>query len=98
MNAEERAAFLVMINTGARPSEIINLRREHIILDFSIPHIRVLPDDRVLKTKFSWRDIPLVGVSLEAIRQFPDGFGPPTSGRSALGRCSRFSAYAISGG
>jgi integrase len=60
--------------TGARPSEIINLRREHIILDSNIPHIRVRLDDRVLKTEFSSRDIPLVGVSLEAIRQFPDGF------------------------
>jgi integrase len=74
MNAEERAALLVMINTGARPSEIINLRRDHIILESNIPHIRVRPDDRVLKTEFSWRDIPLVGVSLEAMRQFPDGF------------------------
>lgn len=74
MNAEERGAMLVMINTGARPSEIINLRREHILLDSNIPHIQVRPDQRVLKTEFSWRDIPLVGVSLEAMRQFPDGF------------------------
>lgn len=74
MNAEERAALLVMVNTGARPSEIINLRREHIVLESNIPHIRVRPDDRVLKTEFSWRDLPLVGVSLEAMRQFPDGF------------------------
>lgn len=74
MNAEERGALLVMINTGARPSEIINLRAAHIILDSEIPHIQVRPDDRVLKTEFSWRDLPLVGVSLEAIRQFPDGF------------------------
>lgn len=74
MNAEERAALLVMINTGARPSEIINLRRDHIILESNIPHIQVRPDARVLKTEFSWRDIPLVGVSLEAMRQFPDGF------------------------
>lgn len=74
MNAEERAALLVMINTGARPSEIINLRAAHIHLESNIPHIQVRPDDRVLKTEFSWRDIPLVGISLEALRQFPDGF------------------------
>jgi integrase len=74
MNEEERAAFLVMINTGARPSEIINLRAAHIRLESNIPHIQVRPDERVLKTEFSWRDIPLVGVSLEAMRQFPDGF------------------------
>jgi integrase len=74
MNAEERAALLVMINTGARPSEIINLRAAHIHLESNIPHIQVRPDERVLKTEFSWRDIPLVGISLEAMRQFPDGF------------------------
>ncbi|MBR1170501.1 tyrosine-type recombinase/integrase [Bradyrhizobium liaoningense] len=74
MNEEERAAFLVLINTGARPSEIINLRAPHIHLESNIPHIQVRPDERVLKTEFSWRDIPLVGISLEAMRQFPDGF------------------------
>ncbi|MHC2241465.1 molecular chaperone [Bradyrhizobium elkanii] len=74
MNEEERAVVMVMINTGARPSEIINLRRKHIMLDTPIPFIRVRPDDRVLKTAFSDRDIPLVGISLEAMRQFPDGF------------------------
>ncbi|EJN15670.1 phage integrase family protein [Bradyrhizobium sp. YR681] len=74
MNEEERAALLVMVNTGARPSEVINLRAAHIRLDHPIPHIQVRPDERVLKTEFSYRDIPLVGVSLEAMRQFPDGF------------------------
>jgi integrase len=74
MNDEERAAVLVLINTGARPSEIINLRRDRIILDAEIPHIQVRPDERVLKTEWSFRDIPLVGIGLEAIRTFPDGF------------------------
>jgi integrase len=74
MNEEERAAVHVLINTGARPSEIINLRRDRIILDAEIPHIQVRPDDRVLKTDWSFRDIPLVGVSLDAMRDFPDGF------------------------
>lgn len=74
MNAEERAILLVMVNTGARPSEIANLRAAHIHLAADIPHIQVRPDDRVLKTEFSWRDLPLVGVSLEAMRPFPDGF------------------------
>ncbi|WP_158669919.1 tyrosine-type recombinase/integrase [Bradyrhizobium guangdongense] len=74
MNAEERAIVLVMINTGARPSEIANLRAPRIHLNSNIPHIQVRPDDRVLKTEFSWRDLPLVGISLEAMRGFPDGF------------------------
>ncbi len=74
MNAEGRAVVHVMINTGARPSEIINLRRPHIVLDAEIPHIRVRPDDRVLKTEFSFRDLPLVGIALEAMQAFPEGF------------------------
>lgn len=74
MNAEERAILLVMVNTGARPSEIANLRAAHVHLEADIPHVQVRPDDRVLKTEFSWRDLPLVGVSLQAMRQFPDGF------------------------
>lgn len=74
LNDEARAAVLVMINTGARPSEIVNLRAPRIHLASNIPHIQVRPDDRELKTEFSWRDIPLVGISLEAMRAFPDGF------------------------
>ena len=74
MNAEERAVVLIMINTGARPSEIINLREARIVLNSSIPHIQLRPDDRVLKTEQSYRDIPLVGIALDAMRQFPDGF------------------------
>jgi integrase len=74
MNEEERAAVHVLINTGARPSEIINLRRERILLEAEIPHIQVRPDDRVLKTDWSYRDIPLVGIALDAMRKFPDGF------------------------
>ena len=74
MNAEERAVVHVMINTGARPSEIINLRRPHIFLDAEIPFIRILPDGRELKTDQSERDMPLVGIALDAMRAFPDGF------------------------
>ena len=44
------------------------------MLESDIPHFRIRPDDRVLKTVFSLRDIPLVGVSLEAMRQLPDCF------------------------
>ncbi|MBR0871226.1 molecular chaperone [Bradyrhizobium tropiciagri] len=74
MNAEERAVVLIMVNTGARPSEIINLQPDRILLESEIPHIQVRPDDRVLKTASSYRDIPLVGISLEAMKLFPRGF------------------------
>lgn len=74
MNDEERAALHVIINTGARPSEILNLREPRIVLNSNIPHIQLRPDARVLKTDHSHRDIPLVGIALEAMRRFPDGF------------------------
>lgn len=74
LNPEARAIFLVMINTGARPSEIVALTRNTIHLNHNIPHISIEPEDRAMKTQYSLRLIPLVGVSLEAIRTFPDGF------------------------
>jgi integrase len=93
MNAEERAVVHVMINTGARPSEIINLRRPHIFLDAEIPYIRILPDGRELKTEQSERDLPLVGIALEAMRAFPDGFPRyEDKGDSFSGAVNRFFA------
>ena len=68
-------ATFMMIETGARPSEIINLRPEDIVLDGPAPHISIAErDDRENKTETSIRKIPLVGVSLEAARRTPDGF------------------------
>lgn len=70
LNAEARAIFLVSINTGCRPSEIADLLGEHIHLDTEIPHIHIHKG----KTRNAIRDIPLLGVSLDAITQFPTGF------------------------
>ena len=40
-----------------------------------VPHIRIRPTkDRELKSGASVRDIPLVGIALEAMRQAPNGF------------------------
>lgn len=74
LNSEARDVFLTMINTGARPSEIIGLKSAHICLDENVPKIKIRSEGRALKTKYSERDIPLVGVSLEAMRRNPDGF------------------------
>jgi integrase len=53
---------------------VLNLLPANIVLDANIPYIRVVPDGRVLKTESSERDIPLVGIALEAMRRFPKGF------------------------
>lgn len=65
----------ILIETGCRPSEIINLKPEHIHLDEEVPFISIKPSqNRQIKTEASIRDIPLVGVALEAARRAPDGF------------------------
>jgi len=44
-------------------------------LDAEIPHICIRPTDkRELKSAASSRDIPLLGVSLEAMKRAPNGF------------------------
>ncbi|WP_336247115.1 hypothetical protein [Octadecabacter dasysiphoniae] len=39
-----------------------------------MPHISIEPEGRQLKSQYARRVIPLVGVSLEAFRAFPEGF------------------------
>lgn len=74
LNPEARAILLGMINTGYRPSEGAMLTAAQIRLDGPVPHISIEPVGRALKTKHSKRIIPLVGVSLEAFKAFPNGF------------------------
>lgn len=74
LNPEARAIFLAMINTGARPSELAALTPECIRLASDIPHISIEAIGRQMKSANAKRIIPLAGVSLEALRDFPDGF------------------------
>ena len=75
LRTEARLLLCALIETGCRPSEIANLRSEHIILDDEVPHLRIRPTDtRKLKSKSASRDIPLLGVSLEAMKLAPNGF------------------------
>ena len=75
LNMEATLLIYVLIETGCRPSEIGNLEPENIILQGDIPHIKIRATrKRELKTASSVRDIPLVGVSLEAMKKAPQGF------------------------
>lgn len=75
LNEELRRIIFVLIETGARPSEICNLRPENIHLDTPVPYISIKEKtDREVKAADSNRDIPLVGVALQAMRLSPDGF------------------------
>ena len=82
LNDDARGIILVMINTGARPSELAALHPEEIRLDGPVPHLAFAPVERQLKTSNAMREIPLVGVSLRAMRKFPGGF-PRYRGNSA---------------
>ena len=67
--------LFALIETGCRPGEIANLLEEDIHLKDNVPYISIRPKkDREIKTVSSIRDIPLVGVSLEALRIAPKGF------------------------
>lgn len=74
LNEQARAILCICVNTGARPSEVATLLPDRIKLDANTPHIQIRADGRVVKTKRAVRDIPLLGVALEAAREFPDGF------------------------
>lgn len=75
MNEDARLILYSMVETGMGPSEVCNLRDVDIVLDHKIPHVRVAErDDREQKTVYRIREIPLVGVSLWAMKQRPGGF------------------------
>jgi integrase len=74
LNREARCILLGMVNTGYRPSEGAGLGPAQIRLDADVPHISIEPNGRQLKSAYAQRIIPLAGVSLEALRECPDGF------------------------
>jgi len=79
LNDEARRILLIMVETGARPSEICNLDDKTIMLSDAVPHLVIEPredpeDPREIKTESSRRKVPLVGVALEAAKKQPAGF------------------------
>jgi integrase len=62
------------VETGLRPSEVVNLTPQAIRLDAPVPHVKIMPEGRRLKTEDSAREIPLVGVALAAMKLRPEGF------------------------
>jgi integrase len=74
LNEDARLVLYVIADTGLRPSEVVNLQANSIVLEDAIPHVKILPDGRRLKTQDSQREIPLVGAALPALRKRPEGF------------------------
>lgn len=90
--------MLVAIGTGCRPSEIVALQPSRIKLEADqrgsnsfIPHVQIRPDGRKVKTKNAVRDIPLVGVALEAMQRNPQGF--PQYDDRAADACAKINAW-----
>lgn len=75
MSEDYRLIVWAFANTGAGPRELITRQPEDIVLDADIPHIKIVrrKNDR-LKTSSRPREIPLVGASLHAFQQRPEGF------------------------
>jgi integrase len=74
LNPEARRVIFCMVETGLRPSEIVNLTAKTIHLRHRVPHVEIEAEGRVLKTGTSRRRIPLTGVSLAAMNLQPEGF------------------------
>jgi len=75
LNSEAALLCFALIETGCRPSELSNILPENICLDADVPHIRIRSTKaRQLKSKASIRDVPLVGISLEAMKLARNGF------------------------
>ena len=72
INDDASDVVMVMVNTGARPTEVINADPDHFVLDHDIPHLCVRKN---LKTPQSRREIPLLGVSLAAAHRLRDRGG-----------------------
>lgn len=74
LNGEARGVVRMCAATGMRPSEVVGLTKERILLDAVLPCVEIRPDGRQLKSHAAARDMPLVGVALDVMREFPDGF------------------------
>jgi integrase len=74
LNDEARAVVHVMVNTGMRPSEIVGLLPQHIHLDAPVPYVEIKAEGKKTKNKPSRRKVPLVGISLAAMKGHPNGF------------------------
>lgn len=75
LDPQARDILLVLIETGARPGEVVNLSPDDIVLDAPAPYIDIRPrNGREIKTRSSARRMPLVGVALAAMQRNPEGF------------------------
>jgi integrase len=73
LSPEDRSLMGPRFN-GLRETVSAALTAKTIRLDCDVPHISIEPEGRQLKSHYARRVIPLTGVSLEAFKQYPQGF------------------------
>ena len=85
LNEEAKAIVKILAETGARPIEICGLEKDDIVFDDETPHIKIrFKEKQELKTIYSERDIPLIGLALDTIKSYPEGFSKYRGRSNAL--------------
>ncbi len=73
---DKRHIIAIQLDTGARLSEIIGLRRGDVFLEGEVPHIWIRAHPALghtLKNKHSQRKVPLVGMALWGVQRTSEG-------------------------
>ena len=67
----------LLCDSSLRLGEATGLAKDDLVLDHSIPHIKVKPHPwRSLKTVVSEREVPLIGISLWAAKRIKNNESP----------------------
>lgn len=92
LNDEAKNLVLAMADSGAGEGELIGLRPIDIFLDEDIPYIwiRQYKGNQLKTGRVRERKIPLVGVALQAIRKYPQGFSRYSSADSASSSINKY--------
>ncbi len=98
LNSEAADILLVMVNTGLRPSEVTDSPLSDFRVQDNIPYIRVSANGRELKVAHTARDIPLLGVSLEAARRIVARGGIQRYGNRASNWSALVNKYLLNNG
>ena len=71
LNQEAQIIGQIMIQTGCRTMEAGGMLVKDLKLDTNVPHIQIKFNRfRKLKTQNSFRDVPLVGIALDLVRDY----------------------------
>lgn len=75
LNLDARVALIVCIETGMGAEEVTSLREATIHLKAKVPYVSVVSREGAMQknSEYRPRDIPLVGIALEAMKLRPTG-------------------------